>query len=45
MLATRQKRTTVMLMGTGGLLLSSLLIFAINHQPALDAPLVLQLMS
>jgi MFS family permease len=37
------KRTNAMLIGTGGLLASCLLIFLINHQPALDAPLVLPL--
>jgi MFS family permease len=35
------KKTTVMLIGTGGLFLTSLFIILINHQPALNAPLVL----
>ncbi len=37
------KRTTAMLIGTGGLMLSCLLIFGINHQPTLGSPLVLPL--
>jgi MFS family permease len=36
-------KTTAMLIGSGGLFASCLLIFAINHQPALNAPLVLPL--
>jgi len=36
-------KTTVMLIGTGGLFLTCLFLFALNHQPALDAPLVLPL--
>ena len=32
-----------MLIGTGGLFASCLILFALNHQPALDAPLVLPL--
>jgi len=36
-------KTRAMLIGTGGLIVSCLLIFAINHQPSLDAPLVLPL--
>jgi len=35
------KRTTSMLIGSGGLMISCLLISAINHQPAINAPLVL----
>jgi MFS family permease len=35
------KKTRVMLIGTGGLFLTCLFLFVINHQPALDAPLVL----
>ena len=37
------RKTTVMLIGTGGLFLTCLFLFALNHQPALDAPLVLPL--
>ena len=37
------KRFKVMLIGVGGLLASCLLIFALNREPALDAPLVLPL--
>ena len=37
------KRTTAMLIGCGGLAVSCVLIFAINHQPSLDAPLTLVL--
>ena len=37
------KKTTVMLIGTGGLFFTCLFMFLINHQPALDAPLVLPL--
>jgi len=37
------KKTTVMLIGTGGLFLTCLFLFALNHQPALDAPFVLPL--
>lgn len=37
------KKTTVMLLGTVGLFLTCGFLFAINHQPALDAPLVLPL--
>jgi MFS family permease len=37
------RKTTAMLIGSGGLIISCLLIFWINHQPALDAPLVLPL--
>lgn len=36
-------KTTVMLIGTGGLFLTCLFLFALNHQAALDAPLVLPL--
>ncbi len=36
-------KTTVMLIGTGGLLISCFLIFAINHQAALTAPAILPL--
>ena len=34
------KKTTVMLIGVGGLFLTCGVLFAINHQPALNAPLV-----
>lgn len=37
------KKPAAMLIGSGGLFASCLLIFAINHQPALNAPLVLPL--
>ncbi len=37
------KKTTVMLIGTGGLFLTCLFLFLLNHQPALDAPLVMPL--
>lgn len=33
------KRTTAMLIGTGGLFVSCGLIYAINHQPAINSPL------
>ncbi|MDE3091417.1 MAG: MFS transporter, partial [Chloroflexota bacterium] len=39
----QMKKTTVMLVGKGGLFLTCLFLFAINHQPALDAPLVMPL--
>lgn len=37
------KKTVVMLIGTGGLFLTCLFLFVINHQPSLDAPLMLPL--
>jgi len=37
------KKTSAMLIGSGGLIVSCLLIFSINHQPALSSPLVLPL--
>ena len=37
------KKTTTMLIGSAGLIVSCLLIFAINHQPSLSAPWVLPL--
>jgi MFS family permease len=37
------KKTTAMLIGSGGLIVSCLLIYWINHQPALNAALVLPL--
>ncbi len=37
------KRTTAMLIGCAGLAISCLLIYAINHQPAMDAPLTMLL--
>ncbi len=37
------KKITAMLIGCGGLIVSCVLIFAINHQPDLSAPLVLPL--
>lgn len=39
----QMKKTTVMLIGTGGLFLTCLFLFLINHQPALNAPFVLPL--
>jgi MFS family permease len=35
------KKTTAMLIGSGGLIVSCVLIFSINHQPAISAPWVL----
>ncbi len=35
------KKVNAMLIGTGGLFAACLLLFVLNHQPALDAPLVL----
>ena len=40
---SHMKRTTAMLLGIAGLLVSCLLLFSLNHQPALDAPWVLPL--
>jgi MFS family permease len=37
------KKTTVMLIGTGGLFLTCLFLYLLNHQPSFDAPLVLPL--
>ncbi len=37
------KKPTVMLLGTAGLFLTCLFIFLLNHQPSLDAPLILPL--
>ncbi len=37
------KKTAVMLIGTGGLFVTCLMLFALNHQPALGAPLVIPL--
>lgn len=37
------KKTSAMLIGTIGLILTCLLLFALNHQPSLHAPLVLPL--
>jgi MFS family permease len=37
------RKTTVMLIGSGGLLVSCILIFAINHQPAFNTPMVILL--
>jgi MFS family permease len=37
------KKTTIMLISTGGLFVTCLLLYLINHQPSLDAPLVLPL--
>ncbi len=37
------RKTTVMLIGVGGLFLTCATMFALNHQPALNAPLVLPL--
>lgn len=41
--AASLKKTTVMLIGIGGLFLTSLFLFLINRQPTLDAPLVMPL--
>ncbi len=43
LLFTQWKRTTVMLIGTGGLFLTCLFLYAINHQPSLSSPLVVPL--
>jgi MFS family permease len=43
LLFPEMKKMTVMLIGTGGLFLTSLFMILINHQPALNAPLVLPL--
>jgi MFS family permease len=40
---TQIRKTTVMLIGTGGLFLTCLFLFLLNHQPSFDAPLVLPL--
>jgi len=37
------KKTTVMLIGTGGLFLTCLFLYLLNHQPSFDAPLVIPL--
>lgn len=37
------KKTTVMLIGTGGLFLTCLFLLLLNHQPSLDAPFVFPL--
>lgn len=37
------RKTTVMLVATGGLFLSCLFLFLLNHQPSLTAPLVIPL--
>lgn len=37
------KKTTVMLIGVGGLFMSCLFLFLINHQPAFNAPFVIPL--
>jgi len=37
------KKTTAMLIGTAGLFVSCAVLFVLNHQPALDAPLVMPL--
>ncbi len=37
------KRTSIMLIGTGGLFLSCVFLYALNHQPSLSASLVLPL--
>jgi MFS family permease len=39
----QMRKTTVMLIGTGGLFLTCLLLFLLNHQPSLGSPLVLPL--
>jgi MFS family permease len=40
---TSLRKTTVMLIGTGGLFLSCLFLFLLNHQPSLTSPLVVPL--
>jgi len=37
------KKVSVMLIGVGGLFLTCIILFAINHQPSLNAPLILPL--
>ncbi len=39
----QMKRTTIMLFGTGALFFTCLFLYLINHQPSLDAPLILPL--
>jgi predicted MFS family arabinose efflux permease len=39
----QMKKTKVMLLGTGALFFTCLFLYLINHQPSLDAPLVLPL--
>jgi MFS family permease len=39
----QMKKATVMYIGTGGLFLTCLFLYLINHQPSLDAPLVMPL--
>ena len=36
----QMRKTTVMLIGTGGLFLTCVFLYFLNHQPSLDAPLV-----
>jgi MFS family permease len=43
MFFSQVNRTKAMLIGTGGLIASCLVIFLINHQPSMDAPLVFPL--
>jgi MFS family permease len=43
MIFAQMRKTTVMLIGTGGLFLTCLLLFLLNHQPSLSAPLVVPL--
>ncbi len=43
LLFPEMKKMTVMFIGTGGLFMTSLFMVLINHQPALNAPLVLPL--
>jgi MFS family permease len=40
LISAQMKKTTVMLVGTGGLFLTCLFLFLLNHQPSLDAPFV-----
>ncbi len=40
---TQWKKTTVMLIGTGGLFLTCAFLYALNHQPSLSSPLVIPL--
>jgi MFS family permease len=43
LLGTKLKKINAMLIGVGGLLIVCLVLFAINHQPSLNAPLILPL--
>jgi MFS family permease len=43
LLFAQWRKTTVMLIGTGGLFLTCAFLFALNHQPSLNSPLVVPL--